>query len=127
MNPNAPSEEPSRDDARVVEDEKFVALKKFAKFQKTMIFELACGAVYQEKARSFPAIQRPLSNLLLRQAIIELVQAHKTWSLAGFCLTPRNERGSLGLWGRSRCWCPRRNWEAMLAHNILIIKLLYKN
>jgi hypothetical protein len=34
-----------------------------------------------------------LSNPLFRQVIIELVQAHKTWSLAGFCLTPRNERG----------------------------------
>jgi hypothetical protein len=45
MNPDASPEEPSRDDTRVVEDEKLVALKKFAKFQKTMIFELACGAV----------------------------------------------------------------------------------
>ena len=45
MNAGAPPEEPVRDDACVVEDEKLVALKKFAKLQKTMIFEPACGAI----------------------------------------------------------------------------------
>jgi hypothetical protein len=73
MNPGAPPEEPGRDDACVVEDEKFVALKKFGKFQKLMIFELAFDAIQQEKSRSFPPLQRPLSNLLLRQVIIELI------------------------------------------------------
>jgi hypothetical protein len=73
MNPGALPEEPGRDDACIVEDEKFVALKKFTEFQKLMIFEPACGAIQKEESRSFPPIQRPLSNLLLRQVVIELV------------------------------------------------------
>ena len=56
MNPGAPPEEPSRDDARIIEDEEFVALKKFAEFKKAMIFEPAGGAVQQEKSRSFAPI-----------------------------------------------------------------------
>ena len=94
MNSGASPEEPGRNDARIVEDEKFVALKKFRKFKKAMIFEPACGAIHEEQSRSFAAIQWPLSNLLFRQVIIELVPSHKARSLAGFCLTPRDERGS---------------------------------
>jgi hypothetical protein len=93
MNPGAPPEEPGGDDARIVEDEEFVALKNFAEFKKAMIFEPACGPVQQEKSRSFAPIERPLSNLLFRQVIVELVQSHKAWSLAGFYLAPRNEKG----------------------------------
>src|SRR6266446_2268687 len=97
MNPGAPPEEPGRDDARIVEDEEFVALKKFAEFKKPMIFEPAGGPVQEEKSRSVAAIQWPLSDLPFRQVIIELVQSHKARSLAGFCLTPGNERGSYDL------------------------------
>ncbi len=73
MNPGAPPEKPGRDDARIVEDEEFVALKKLAEFKKAMIFEPACETVQQEKSRSFAPIERPLSNLLFRQLIIKLV------------------------------------------------------
>ena len=73
MNPGAPPEEPGRDDARIVEDEKLVALKKFREFKKAMIFKPACRAVQQEKPRCFAPIERPLSNLLFRQVIIELI------------------------------------------------------
>jgi len=73
MNPDAPPEKPGRDNARIVENEELVTLKKFAEFKKAMIFEPAGGAVQQEKSRSFAAIQRPLSDLLFRQVIIELV------------------------------------------------------
>lgn len=45
MNPGALPEESGRDDARIVEDEEFVALKKFAKFQKLMILEPTRGAI----------------------------------------------------------------------------------
>jgi len=73
MNPRAPPEEPGGDDARIVEDEEFVTLKKFAEFKKAMIFEPAGGAVQQEKSRSFAPIQWPLSDLRFRQVIVELV------------------------------------------------------
>src|SRR2546426_12837548 len=73
MNPGAPPEEPGRDDARIVEDEEFVTLKKFAEFKKAMIFEPAGGAVQQKKSRSFAPIERPLSDPLFRQVIVELV------------------------------------------------------
>jgi len=91
MNPDAPPEEPGRDNARIVEDEEFVAFKKFAEFKKAMIFDPAGGAAQQEKSRSFAAIQRPLSDLLFRQVIIEFVQSHKTCSLTAFDGTPRNQ------------------------------------
>jgi hypothetical protein len=45
MYPGALPEEPGRDDSCNVEDEKFVALKKFTEFQKLMIFEPTCGAI----------------------------------------------------------------------------------
>ena len=73
MNPGAPPKEPGRNDARIVEDEEFVTLKKFREFKKAMIFEPACETVQQEESRSFAPIERPLSNLLFRQVIIELV------------------------------------------------------
>jgi hypothetical protein len=73
MHPGARPEEPGRDDARIVEDQEFVTLKKFREFKKAMIFEPACAAVQQEKPRSFAPGERPLSNLPFRQVIIELV------------------------------------------------------
>jgi hypothetical protein len=101
MNPGAPPEEPGRDNARIVEDQEFVALKEFGECKKAMIFKPACEAVQEEKPRSCTPIERPLSNLFFGQVIIELVKPHKAWSLAGFCLTPRNERGR-DHWGAAR-------------------------
>jgi len=95
MNPGTPPEEPGRDDARIVEDEEFVAPKKIEYFKKQMIFELAGGPIQQEKSRSFAPIERPLSNLLFRQVIVELVQSHKAWSLAAIPITTRKERRKL--------------------------------
>ena len=84
MKPLSLPEEPSRDDTCIIEDEEFVALKKFAEFKKAMILEPAGGAIQHQKSRSFAAIQGPLSNLVFWKVIIELIQSHKARSLTGF-------------------------------------------
>ncbi len=56
MNTDAPAEQPSWYDTRIVEDEQFVAPKKIEYFKKQMIFEPAGGPIQQEKSRRFAPV-----------------------------------------------------------------------
>ncbi len=56
MNTDAPAEQPSWYDTRIVEDEQFVTPKKIEYFKKQMIFEPAGGPIQQEKSRRFAPV-----------------------------------------------------------------------
>src|SRR6266850_3888949 len=59
-----------------------------------MIREPTGGPIQQKKSRSFTLLERPLSDLIFWQVIVELVQSHKAWSLAGFSWHQDKERRS---------------------------------
>lgn len=78
MNPGTPSEQARGNHARIVEYEEFMAAKKIRKLYEEQIHTRAGRAIQQEKPRSFTADQGSLRDLILRQAIVELVQSHES-------------------------------------------------
>jgi hypothetical protein len=73
MNAGAPAEEARGNDARIVEYEEFIAVKKIWKLHEEPILKRAGRAIEQEKPRTFAAVQGSLRDLILRQVIVEFV------------------------------------------------------
>ena len=82
--PGTSPEEPGRNDARIVEDQEFVAVKKFRELEKAVIFKAPGRAVELKETRSIAPTERPLGDLVFGQVIVELIESHKARSLAGF-------------------------------------------
>jgi hypothetical protein len=76
MDAGAPSEQAGGDDARIVEDEEFVASQENGKFREEAVFEYSRGTIQEEEPGGFAAVQGPLGDLLSGEMVVEFVQAH---------------------------------------------------
>ena len=77
MNTGASAKEPGGNHPRVVQNEQFIAVEEIRKFCESPVLQRAPGAVQKEEAGSVAAVQRPLRDLVRRQVVVELFEAHK--------------------------------------------------
>jgi HSP20 family protein len=103
MNSGSPAEQPGRDDACIIEDQKFIAAKKIDEFYKKPILKRAGRAIQQEKPGGFAAIERSLRDAVLRQVVVEFIQAHARVKFSSNCRTRRKDWDRLcGVTGLAR-------------------------
>ena len=77
MDADPPAKEACGNDARVVQDEEFIAAEQVGKFRKKPVVEAASGARKQEKSRSIAPVEGPLGDLALREVVVEVSKAHQ--------------------------------------------------
>jgi hypothetical protein len=70
------TEQTSRNDAGVVEDQELIATEEIGEFSEKAVLPGTASATEREKAGRIPLIKRPLGNLFARQTVIELFEKH---------------------------------------------------
>jgi hypothetical protein len=73
MEAGAATEETRGNDARVVQDDEFVASEELQKIPKEVIVQAPCGSIHFEQARSVALVHGPLGNLAVGQVIVEVL------------------------------------------------------
>jgi hypothetical protein len=77
VDPRPPTEEPRRNDTRVVEDKQFIAPKQPGEVGKVSILWISPRPRNKEKARSVAPIQWLLGDRAGRQVVVKVIQSHR--------------------------------------------------
>ncbi len=76
MHPGAPPEQARRNDARIVEDEEFVAAQQAGKFREDAVLENSWRPTQAQQPRRFATLKGTLRNLFSREMVVQLFQTH---------------------------------------------------
>src|SRR6266699_5385690 len=70
------SEQTGRNDARIVDNQKFVAAKQTRKLGEKSVFESPRCAIQQQESRRLALVQRALGDPFSREMVVKFVQTH---------------------------------------------------
>lgn len=77
MDTHAASEQTSRNNTGVVQDQELIATEEFGQLPEKAVLPRTTSAIQREKAGRIPLFERPLGNLFARQIVIELLEKHR--------------------------------------------------
>ena len=73
MDAGTPPEQTRGDDARIIEDQEFVAAEERGKFRELPVFKDSRRTIEHEHARGLATAEGPLRDLLPREKVIEVL------------------------------------------------------